>query len=119
MSETLRVLDRRWRNACKILLKEEVGQLSEFSGWLEGMIDSNRHEKSSISGKDVSLGVKEYAADARFMSFDEVDFGKKYAPAPWAAQTASGKSHHCSQTASFTWGTLSLAIQGTWSGAQT
>ena len=91
MSETLRVLDRRWRNACKILLKEEVGQLSEFSGWLEGMIDSNRHEKSSISGKDVSLGVKEYAADARFMSFDEVDFGKKYAPAPLGGADGIGQ----------------------------
>ena len=30
MSETLRVLDRRWRNACKVLLKEEVGSLSGF-----------------------------------------------------------------------------------------
>ena len=45
------------------------------------MIDSNRHEKSCVSGKEVSLGVKEYAADARFMSLDEVDFGKQFPPA--------------------------------------
>ena len=78
MSETLRVLDRRWRNACKVLFKEDVGPLSDFGDWLDGMIDSNRHEKSAVSGKEVSLGVKEYAANALFISLDEVNFGKKY-----------------------------------------
>ena len=78
MSETLRVLDRRWRNACRVLFREDVGPLSDFGPWLDGMIDSNRHEKSCVSGKEVSLGVKEYAQSARFISLDEVDFGSKY-----------------------------------------
>jgi len=78
--ETLEVLNRRWKNACRILLKQEIGELKEYDKWLEGMIEKNRVEKSCVSGKDVSLGIKEYAKDARFISFDEIDFGKKYSP---------------------------------------
>ncbi|MFA6214674.1 MAG: hypothetical protein WC717_05355, partial [Candidatus Micrarchaeia archaeon] len=81
-SETLETLNRRWKGACKILLKEEVGDVWEFDRYLDGMIEANRHEKSYVSGKDVVLGVKEYAADARFVSFDEIDYGEKYAPVP-------------------------------------
>ena len=78
-SETLPVLDRHWRGACRVIFGEEMGGLSQYGQWLEGMIDGNRHEESCVSGKDVVLGIKEYAKDARFISFDEVDFSKKYA----------------------------------------
>ena len=80
-SETLEALNRRFSGACKILLKQSVGDLWEFDSWLDGMIEKNRLEKSCVSGKEVVLGIKEYAADARFVSFDEIDYGKKYAPA--------------------------------------
>ena len=60
-SETLEALNRRFHGACKILLKEEVGDVWEFDGWLEGMIEKNRLEKSCVSGKEVVLGIKEYA----------------------------------------------------------
>jgi len=79
-SETLEALNRRFKGACKILLKGEVGDIWEFDGWLDGMIEKNRHEKSYRSGKEVFLGVKEYAANARFVSFDEIDYGAKYPP---------------------------------------
>ena len=65
MSEILRVLDRRWRIACKSLFGEEIGELSDYSGWLEGMIDRNIRKKSALSGKEVTIAVKEYAARAR------------------------------------------------------
>jgi len=78
-SETLETLNRRFHGACKILLKGEVGDLWEFDEWLDGMIEKNRLEQSCISGKQVFLGIKEYAADARFVSYDEIDYGKKYA----------------------------------------
>ena len=78
-SETLVTLNRRFKGACKILLKAEVGDIWEFDEWMEGMIEKNRLEKSCVSGKEVVLGIKEYARDARFVSFDEIDYGKKYA----------------------------------------
>ena len=81
-SETLEALNRRWKGACKILLKQEIGDVWEYDDWLSGMIDANRHEKSALTGKDVALGIKEYAKNARFISFDEIDFGKKYSQVP-------------------------------------
>ncbi len=86
-SETLEALNRRWKGACKILLKGEVGDIWEFDRYLDGMIEVNRHEKSHVSGKGVVLGIKEYAADARFVSFDEIDYGKKYASVPLEGAT--------------------------------
>jgi len=77
-SETLETLDRRFRKCCKVLLHEEAGGLLEFDEWLDGMIEKNRVEKSCVSGKEVVLGIKEYAKDARFISFDEIDYGRKY-----------------------------------------
>ncbi|MCX6769622.1 MAG: hypothetical protein NT051_02995 [Candidatus Micrarchaeota archaeon] len=75
-SETLNILNRRFKGACKILLREEIGEVWEFDEWLEGMIEKNRIEKSCVSGKDVVLGIKEYAKNAKFVSFDEIDYGK-------------------------------------------
>ncbi len=80
MSETLRVLDTRFRNCCKVLFREEVGGVLEFDSYLSGLIEKNRSEESFVSGKAVELGIKEYAKGSRFISFDEVDFKKKYEP---------------------------------------
>ncbi|MCX6778085.1 MAG: hypothetical protein NT157_04335 [Candidatus Micrarchaeota archaeon] len=79
-SETLAVLDKRWRTACKVVFKEDVGPLSDYYKWLDELIDKNRHEKSCISGKDVTIAIKEYHKDAKFIGFGEVDFNKEYPP---------------------------------------
>lgn len=78
MAEPLDTLDRRWRSACKILFKQEVGPLSDFLPYLEGLIEPNLHRKSSVSGKDVAYAVREYAEGSKWISFDEVDFNKKF-----------------------------------------
>jgi hypothetical protein len=80
MSETLDVLDKRWRGACKVLFKEEVGSLQDFSPWLSGLTEKVTHHKSHLSGKDVSCAPTAYAGGSRFLSFDEVDFNKKFEP---------------------------------------
>jgi hypothetical protein len=80
MPEPLDTLDRRYRAACKVLFKQEVGPLSEFVPYLDGLIEPNMHRKSSISGKDVAYSLHEYSEGSKWISFDEIDFGKKYAP---------------------------------------
>lgn len=80
MSEPLDTLDRRWRAACRILFKQEVGPLSDFIPYLEGLIEPNAHRKSSISGKDVAYALREYSEGSKWISFDEIDYSKKYAP---------------------------------------
>ncbi|MFH0818226.1 MAG: hypothetical protein V1909_06375, partial [Candidatus Micrarchaeota archaeon] len=69
-----------WKSTCKILFGEEVGELSEFREWLLEYAQVPRFEKSNLSGKEVSLTSKDYAQGARFASFDEVDFNKKFMP---------------------------------------
>ncbi|VVB58824.1 Uncharacterised protein [Candidatus Anstonella stagnisolia] len=70
------VLDRRWRNACKVVFGQEVGALEQYMPWLEGMIAPNVMRKSSISGKEVAYAIGEYAENLRWVSFDEV--GSKF-----------------------------------------
>lgn len=80
MAEPLDTLDRRWRAACRILFRQEVGALSEFMPYLEELIAPNLYRKSSISGKEVAYGIKRYAEGSKWISFDEIGFGKKFEP---------------------------------------
>ncbi len=82
MSETTDALNAHFGNCCRVLFREDVGPVSKFDSYLCGLIDANRSEKSVVSGKGVELGVKEYSRNSRFVSFDEVDFGKGYPAIP-------------------------------------
>lgn len=80
MGDLLEILDRRWRNACKVVLKGEVGALNDFLPYLQEYIDPLIKERSSISGKEVSFAFEDYCADSRRISFDEAGFGEKFEP---------------------------------------
>ncbi|MFH1447362.1 MAG: hypothetical protein ABIG39_00730, partial [Candidatus Micrarchaeota archaeon] len=74
------IMNKNWKSTCKILLGEEIGELSDFKEWLLEYTQVPRFEKSTFSGKDVSLTMKDYGDSARFASFDEVDFNKRFEP---------------------------------------
>jgi hypothetical protein len=78
VEETLSVLDKRWRGACRVLFKEEVGGLAEFSSYLSELPEKVTHHQSNISGKDVSCAPTAYAEGSKFISFNEVDFNRKF-----------------------------------------
>lgn len=80
MNRTLEVLDKRWRAACKVVFKEDVGPLGDYSGWLQGLAIPNTIRKSSVSGKDVAYAIPEYSEGSRWVSFDEIDYGASHAP---------------------------------------
>jgi len=71
-------INKAWKGTCKVLFKEEIGDLAEFDDWLPTYAQTPRFEKSAISNKTVALGVNYFAKDAKFISHDEVDFSKKF-----------------------------------------
>ncbi len=80
MSETLDVLERRWKGACKSIFGQEACGLIECSKWLADFIEPISQNKSSLSGKEVISAPTGYCKGAKWLSFDEVDFNKKFEP---------------------------------------
>ncbi|MBI5228066.1 hypothetical protein HY988_05745 [Candidatus Micrarchaeota archaeon] len=79
-SEISGELNTAWKKTCKVIFGEEVGDLREYSKWLKEITDQNEYKKSSISGKEVAFAIKEYDKNAKTISFDEIDFGRKFEP---------------------------------------
>ena len=73
-------LDRRWKATCKILLGGEVGGLSDYAQWLYEGNGPRLVKASEVSGKDVVLSSSVYPENARYISYDEAETGKAYAP---------------------------------------
>jgi len=80
MSETLEMLEKRWRAACRLLFGSEPCGLEECKEWLSANTEPISHHKSSLSGKEVISAPTDYCAGAKWQSFDEVDFNKKFQP---------------------------------------
>lgn len=78
MGETQAMLDKRWALACKILLGEELGSLNQYSAWLRRNNEPLIHRQSSISGKNTAYSIASYAENSKWISFDEIDFSKKF-----------------------------------------
>ena len=73
-------LERKWAALNRVLFGQEVGRLAEFEDYLREFNEPVQHKKSTVSGKEVAYANNEYCATAKRMSFDEVDYSKKYAP---------------------------------------
>jgi hypothetical protein len=73
-------LNKAWKSTCKVLLGDEVGELNEYKDWLTEFVEKPRIEHSVVSGKVVHLASDDYCKGAKFISFDEVDFSKKFDP---------------------------------------
>ena len=81
-SPTYAALDKAWRSTCKVLFGEEVGELAPFAPWLREYTYSTRPERSSISGKPVTITMDDYSPNAQFISLEETDYQKKFEPLP-------------------------------------
>ena len=70
-----------WKSTCNSIFGEELGELEEFAPYLaERQHYPCLQRKSSVSGKQVTIGSNRYRQDARFISEDEIDYSKKFAP---------------------------------------
>jgi len=73
-------IGRKWKAATKAVLGGEIGDFSEYEGWLSSIRTLRSSGKSSLSGKEVFFTHSEYPQKARTVALDEIDFNKKYAP---------------------------------------
>ena len=64
-------LNKVWKSTCRILFGEEIGELKEYEEWLKEYMPPLTTVKSSISGKEVILGLPYYCKDAHFIALDE------------------------------------------------
>ncbi|MEW5997111.1 MAG: hypothetical protein AB1657_06005 [Candidatus Micrarchaeota archaeon] len=71
-------LNTKWKEACKILFREEVGNLRVYEGWLSECIEPVSVQKSQIPGKEV-VAVGDYRG-SKLISFADIDFFRKYPP---------------------------------------
>ncbi len=80
MNRTLEILEQRWQGACKVLFGSETCTLAECEPWLKEYLEPLSCNHSSISGKEVISAPTGYCVGARWLSFDEVDFSRKFPP---------------------------------------
>ena len=69
-----------WKNACRTIFGEEIGELEEFQPYLLEHHYPCAIKKSAIGGNDVALSGSRYCGGAKIISQGEVEFEKKYAP---------------------------------------
>jgi len=72
-SQTYETLNKAWKQTCKVLLGDEIGELKDYDEWLKEYMLKGMTKKSHPSGKDILLQSDEYCKAARFASLDEVE----------------------------------------------
>jgi len=73
-------LNNEWKRTCKVVLGGDVGELKDYEKWLLELKQPRLKNKSALSGKEVVFSSIDYNPDAKCVSFDETDFGKKFEP---------------------------------------
>ncbi len=80
MDQLYEEFNKKWKSTSRILFGEEVGELNDFKKWLIGNRRVAFERKSFQSGKGVLFVLPYYSKDAKVISMDEVDLGKKFSP---------------------------------------
>lgn len=72
-SETYNVVNKAWKTTCRVLLKDEIGELEEYQDYLTKYLEQVMTRKSVISGKEVAIFSYNFCKDAKFISNDEIE----------------------------------------------
>ena len=80
MTEPMDTLDKRWKSTCKTVLGIELGDLSKYMGAISRHTNPLIIKKSSISNKPVTYLLDYYHPASKWISLDEIDYDKRYAP---------------------------------------
>ncbi len=77
------VLNKAWKSTCKILLGDEIGELSEFATYLSKYTDPIENRKSVLSDKDVAISSNRIPKSARVIGYGEMnEYGKVISSKP-------------------------------------
>jgi len=74
-------VNRKWKATCKIIFGDELGEMKDYGEWLSDNL-SPRAVQRDASGREMVLSVPHYSKHTRWISFEEVDFEKKYSSLP-------------------------------------
>ena len=72
-------VNRKWKATSCMLLAGEVGELSQYEKWLSEL-GSPRTLRLDSKGNEIVLSAPHYAAGARWLSFEDVDFSARFPP---------------------------------------
>ncbi len=64
-------LDKSWKSTCKIILGREIGELKEYTDWLNDYYHPFGIRKSCVSGENVVLSDDHYCSSAHVISQGE------------------------------------------------
>ncbi len=73
-------LDNEFRKASRALFGGEVGSLAGLQDYLSGYLQKPSEFSSCVSGRKVHASGRHYPKGARFVSFDEIEWGRKFEP---------------------------------------
>jgi len=79
-SELYNSLNKRWKDTCKVLFLQEVGEIDAFLDWFTELNEPIIHRKSGVSGKDVAFAIDQYSEGSKWIGLEEIDYGKKFEP---------------------------------------
>lgn len=76
-------LNKAWKSTCKIVLKDEVGDLLDYRDYLKKYTDPVETMRSFLSGEEVSISSGRFGSDARFLSNSEAaEYDRRLAATP-------------------------------------
>ena len=79
-SETYDYANKAWKATCRVIFGSEIGELEGFREWLLSYDQPKAFHKSNFSGKNVAYPISDYDSRSSFISFDEIDFGRRFEP---------------------------------------
>lgn len=65
-------LNKAWKNTCRILFGQEIGELRDFEPYLKEHLPPIEKRNSYLSEKTVSFAMDDYCKRGRFISLDEI-----------------------------------------------
>lgn len=73
-------INEAWKATCRAIFREELGGLEEFRNYLLFYQEPMINGKSALSGKTVLLSNGKQGQEERLVSYDEINWAKKYTP---------------------------------------
>ncbi|MFH1306555.1 MAG: hypothetical protein ABIH83_02780 [Candidatus Micrarchaeota archaeon] len=61
-----------FKNTCRVLLGEEIGELKEYEDYLSKYVEKPYKKKSAISQRDIVVSPQHYCKNSKFISNDEM-----------------------------------------------
>ncbi len=80
MNSIYSILNNSWKTTIKVLFGDEAGELSSYDEWLSHYSYGSGEAHSYLSGKEVILSSSNYSKNSKFISYDEINFNKKFEP---------------------------------------